>query len=94
MGIKRAVKWVKHRATILAKARLSDTGIGISVETPKSSDQSKYQKTLWFAFRCLWSGQKTWRGFPASLEDAERFAREILEMVALVRKRLAKRGAA
>jgi len=93
MKSKRAVKWAKHKAAIRAKKRLSDTGIGISVETPEATDQPKYQETLWFASRCLWLEDKAWRGFPVSLEDAERFAREILEMVALVRKRLAKESA-
>jgi len=86
MGIKRAVKWVVHKATIRAKKRLSDTGMSIAVETPQRDELPLYQEALDFRVRSTLGGGS--RGFPVSLRDSERFAKEILKQVAFVRKRV------
>lgn len=87
MGSKRATKWVVRKAMIRAKKRLSDTGMSITVETPQRDELPMYQETLDFRVRS--TPNKGSRGFPVSLEDSERFAKEILEQVAFLRKRLA-----
>jgi len=81
-------KWVVVKAVVRAKRRLSDTGMSITVETPQKDELPLYQEAL--DFRCKVDGHD--RGFPVSLDDAERFAREVLGEVDFVRKRLAEKG--